>query len=162
MAALVPHQSGDCPDHYVGHLSTMAAPSPCRSGKPSCLGDPAITEVGVPTWLGAPFVHLPLPTEGAPEKLAGSRHDRLLGRNSTPFPPFLRCAASTILRHRSVISRCKLGFRQYSFHHTRLALIHDAANGSGASGPFLNMLLSPVPFGISAISSQGWSSGHDL
>ena len=42
MAALVPHQSGDCPGHYAGHLSTMAAPSPCRSGKPSCLGDPAV------------------------------------------------------------------------------------------------------------------------
>ncbi|ABD26635.1 hypothetical protein Saro_2197 [Novosphingobium aromaticivorans DSM 12444] len=148
---------GGCPGHYTGHLSNMAAPCPYRSlvFPAPASGHPVITEIGDTTWLGAPFVHLPLPIEGASERLARSRKSRSLWRNSTPFPPSLRYAASTILRHRHVISRCKLGFRQYSFHHTRLALIPRASNGFGVSGPFLNMLLFPVPFGIAAISGRG-------
>src|SRR3546814_16586772 len=35
-----PH--GGCPGHYAGRSITMTAPSPCRSGKPSCLADPLV------------------------------------------------------------------------------------------------------------------------
>src|SRR3546814_3216144 len=38
-----PH--GGCPGHYAGRSITMTAPSPCRSGKPSCLDDPVVTRV---------------------------------------------------------------------------------------------------------------------
>jgi hypothetical protein len=33
---------GGCPGHYAGHLSTMTAPSPCRSRLRACLGDPVV------------------------------------------------------------------------------------------------------------------------
>lgn len=43
-----------------------------------------------------------------------------------------------------VVSRCKLGFRQYSFHHTHLALTRRTANDFDALGLFRTCYCSPL------------------
>lgn len=43
-----------------------------------------------------------------------------------------------------VVGRCKLGFRQYSFHHARLALILRTANDFGELGLFRTCYFPPL------------------
>src|SRR4051812_30110815 len=89
------------------------------------LGDPVVAEAGDATWLGAPFVHLPLPTEDGrkgwcPDTIdfqvsgLGGPQCRVLHLSGAPCQPFYGAAR--------VVRPCKLGFKQYSLRHARLAL----------------------------------------
>src|SRR3546814_14894813 len=68
-----PH--GGCPGHYAGRSITMTAPSPCRSGKPSCLDDPLVTRVRSPGWFSCPLLFLGPPTGATPGGLGGIPRD---------------------------------------------------------------------------------------
>ena len=53
------------------------------------------------------------------------------------------------------IGRCKLGFKQYSFRRTHLALTLRTTNGFGDLGLAPNMLLSPASFEVTTIAGRG-------
>jgi hypothetical protein len=150
-----------CPGRYTGRLGTMAAPCPYRPPvEPTpAAGHPVITEVGDTTCLGALFVHLPL--RWRMRRMGWFSRRAGIWRTSTPCPHSIRDAASVVLRHRPVVNRCKLGFRQYSFRHARLTLTLHAANDFGDLGLFRTCyfppLLSEFQSLLTKVSSAGMS-----
>ncbi len=109
-------------------------------------------------WLGAPFIHLPLHTKDASDRLVivnlnirfmiCERCKRRTARLSEiPRQPF--CDITPGVR------RCKLGFKQCSLRHTHLALTLYATNGFDALGLAPDMLLSPASFEVTVIADRG-------
>jgi hypothetical protein len=109
-------------------------------------------------WLGALFVHLPLHTEDASDRLVivnlnvrfticGWCKRRTIRLSEISRQPFCDITSG--------VGRCKLGFKQYSLRHTHLALTLHATNGFDASGLTPDMLLSPASFEVTVIADRG-------
>lgn len=106
-----------CPGHYAGRLSTMTAPSPYRTRRGPAAGDPKFTR---PRSCGA-------------VRCSVRFHDPLTGAVSCWLAA---CVSPTNtapnatwrdirFRHCSSCNNWKLEFRQFSFHHAHLVLIHS-------------------------------------
>src|SRR3546814_12820785 len=97
-----PH--GGCPGHYAGRSITMTAPSPCRSGKPSCLDDPVVTRVRSRGVVRCPIRFLGPLTGATPGGLAAIHRATLLAlpgmgctpRSSSPTSDPLETGMQTI------------------------------------------------------------------
>jgi hypothetical protein len=66
------------------------------------------------------------------------------GGTKHPFLPLSGVSRQPCCDTASVISRCKLGFRQYRFHPTRLALIPDAYMASARPDLFCTCYFPPL------------------
>ena len=118
----------------------MTAPSPCRSGQavlfrrsriyasgrlrrvwaPRSFTYPSIQRMRRTSWQTGPL------NVGGPVR--GEYKRRALRPSDVPRQPFYGTTRG--------VGRCKLGFRQYSFRHARLALTRRATNGFDALGLF--------------------------
>ena len=108
---------GGCPGHYAGHLGIMTAPSPYRTRRGPAAGDPKLAR---PRSCGAVrcSVRFPFPLTGAvPCWLAAY----VSPTNATPSTAWRVIR----FRHGSSCINWKLEFRQFSFHHAHLVLIHS-------------------------------------
>lgn len=107
--------SGSCPGHYPGHLNTMAAPYPCRSACSRLFRASRSYAERRCDAFRCPFrLHNPS-TRGAPDGLRTSGQDiRPLSASGT--------GVSVAFASFGYIKCCRLGFKQCSFHHARLAL----------------------------------------
>ena len=108
---------GGCPGHYAGHLGIMTAPSPYRTRRGPAAGDPKLAR---PRSCGAVRCSVRFPF--SPDRGCSVQ----AGGVSAPEKATPSTAWRVIrFRHGSSCINWKLEFRQFSFHHAHLVLIHS-------------------------------------
>lgn len=130
---------GSCPGHYPGHLNTMAAPYPCRAARNRLFrASRSYTDRRCDAFR-CPVRPLNPSTRGAPDGLRsnGPRHET---------HTIVRNWRVSRFRQNRYIDRCRLGFKQCSFHHARLALTGIVPLRLGRIRPYSKHAVVPRPF----------------